>query len=407
MATVAGPNIVQGELIFCIDASGPKGTSPLGNNLFNGAPSLVNNLVASKENVGALNETHIGGLDFYTIFAIDYPESSFGGNAASRDGITPGLNVRSGTKTFDYGRALHYSVYDNITQTFVKNTIYDSYVGTDAVDTFVSEYSSSINAYPDATHIVAGSHRDSYHTTSQYEILRDLGAPSNVDSIIGFSSPEWILVGKPGLGAGNAYGWVFQNYTTDSTKVAHLNVGLPIYKNTENYFAFDGTDDYLELNTKIIPATGAFTMEFLYQISTTGGRGGMFERNPVSPYNGALIGQGGSGSWYFQVSNGSQSLTIDDMGYPSTNTWYHDVGVYDGVNTIKFYRNGSLHDTVTGSTIGNIDSGGTRDNMRYMKRDSNSGTIGGKIAISKVYSKALSNTEVKQNFNALKNRFDI
>lgn len=170
---------------------------------------------------------------------------------------------------------------------------------------------------------------------------------------------------------------------------------------------FDGTDDYLQLNAKFLPALGAFTMEFLFQISTTGGRGGMFERNPSSPYNGGLIGQGGSGSWYFQVSNGSQSLTIDDMGYPSTNTWYHDVGVYDGVNTIKFYRNGSLHDTVTGSSIGNIDSAGSRDNMRFMKRDNNSGVIGGKVAISKVYNKALSDIEVKQNYNAYKNRFNI
>ena len=44
------------------------------------------------------------------------------------------------------------------------------------------------------------------------------------------------------------------------------------------------------------------------------------------------------------------------------------------IGFIKFYRNGSLHDTVTGSTIGNIDSGGSRDNMRFMKRDNNSNT---------------------------------
>ena len=184
----------------------------------------------------------------------------------------------------------------------------------------------------------------------------------------------------------------------DVSTLSFDSIGQPV---------FDGTNDYLQLNAKFLPTIGAFTMEFLYQISTTGGRGGMFERNPSSPYNGALIGQGGTGDWYFQVSNGSQSLTIDDMGYPSTNTWYHDVGVYDGVNTIKFYRNGSLHDTVTGSTIGNIDSGGSRDNMRFMKRDNNSNTIGGKVAISKVHNKALSDAEVKQNFNAYKNRFNI
>ena len=188
-----------------------------------------------------------------------------------------------------------------------------------------------------------------------------------------------------------------------ATLISTANVSF----DNDGLVSFDGTDDYLQLNNKFLPSTGAFTMEFLFQISTTGGRGGMFERKVSSPYNGALIGQGESGGWYFQVSNGSQSLTIDDMGYPSTNTWYHDIGVYDGVNTIKFYRNGILHDTVTGSNIGNIDSSGSRDNMRLMKRDDNSNTIGGKVAISKVYHKALSDAEVKRNYNVYRNRFNI
>ena len=407
MGTAVGPNIVEDGLVFCIDASGRKGTSPLGNSLFNGASSLVNNLVGSKENVSALNGTHIGGLDFYTIFAIDYPENSFGGDAAGREGITPGLNVRSGTKTFDYGRALHYSIYDNVTQTFVKHTRYDSYVGTAAADTFVSEYSSSINTYTDATHIVAGSHRDGYHTTAQYEILRDLGAPSNVDSIIGFSSPEWILVGKPGLGAGNAYGWVFQNYTTDSTKVAHLNVGLPIYKNTENYFAFDGTDDNLDADLQL--NYGNFSVEMIARWNSlsdlfcagsgtagaglTGGTNFNAHMTSSGFYVRSYAPVGGPAGW-------NTSSTVSSTS--STNTTYHITVV--NIDTVwYFYKNGTLVGSVDALYTPN--SASTR--VGIFRNHVQSAGNAGKVYAFKIYNKELTAGEIKQNYNAYKNRFDI
>ena len=169
---------------------------------------------------------------------------------------------------------------------------------------------------------------------------------------------------------------------------------------------FDGTDDYIDLGDRFIPSTGPFTMEILYQISTTGGRGGLFERNTTSPYNGALIGQGGAGNWSFQVNNGSQSLT-STVTYPTTNTWYHEIGVFNGSNTIYHYRNGTSIGTVTGSTMGNLDTQGTRQNLTIFKRDTNSGTIGGKVAVVKIYNRALTASEVQSNYNAIKGRFNI
>ena len=166
---------------------------------------------------------------------------------------------------------------------------------------------------------------------------------------------------------------------------------------SDGWFDFDGVDDFVQMASNITPSTGAFSMEFLYQISSTGGRGGMFERKPTSPYNGVTLGQGGSNNWAFSVNNGSQSVTYNAT-YPTTNTWYHDVGVYNGVNTVTFYRNGVLLGTTTGSTLGNLDTGGTRDNLRLMRRDSNSSELAGKVASSKVYTEQLSTAEVLQNY---------
>jgi len=185
---------------------------------------------------------------------------------------------------------------------------------------------------------------------------------------------------------------------------ATLTNGTGFSANNGGLWTFDGTDDYIQVNTTTTPATGAFTIEFIYQISNIGGRGGMFERNPSSPYNGVTLGQGGSNNWCFTVHNASQNVAYC-APYPTTNTWYHDVGVYDGVNTVKFYRNGVLLGTTTGSTLGNLDTGGTRDDLRIFRRDSNSGVIGGKVSNFRTYNKALSAAEVTQNYNAQKDRF--
>ena len=189
-----------------------------------------------------------------------------------------------------------------------------------------------------------------------------------------------------------------------SSTTATLTNGTGFSTSNGGLWTFDGTDDYIQVNTTTTPATGAFTIEFFYQISTTGGRGGMFERNPSSPYNGVTLGQGGANNWCFSVNNGSQNVTYCAT-YPTTNTWYHDVGVYDGVNTVTFYRNGVLLGTTTGSTLGNLDTGGTRDDLRIFRRDSNSGVIGGKVSNFRTYNIALTAAEVLQNYNAQKSRF--
>ena len=191
-----------------------------------------------------------------------------------------------------------------------------------------------------------------------------------------------------------------------SSTTATLTNGPGFSTSNGGIWTFDGADDYIQTNTTTTPATGAFTIEFIYQISNTGGRGGMFERNSSSPYNGVTLGQGGTGDWSFAVNNGSQSVQYS-APYPTTNTWYHDVGVYNGNNKVKFYRNGVLLGTTTGATLGNLDTGGTRINLRIFSRDGSSGVIGGKVANFRTYNIALTAAQVLQNFNAQKSRFGL
>jgi hypothetical protein len=406
MAISYNPRIVTDGLVLALDVANKKCISPIGCTGFNNAPQLLKNLVSTSDTINSYNGIKLGNLSYYTAFAIDYPESSYGGDAALRQGITPGYNVRSGTKTFDFGRALNYAVYNNPTQSWVKTTVYDTYPYLSEVERFVSEYATAVATYPDAVHVVAGSHRDSNHTTAQYDILRDLGAPSNVDSIIGFSSPEWILVGEPGLGAGNAYGWVFQNYSTDPNQVAHLNFGLPIYGTKDNYLEFDGTDDYIDCGTFFNYQT--FTIELWVNPGTTQTTyADIFDNNHTGFQNFVLQQNASNLNQYdFYVNDGSGNISATGTIVLTANTWTHLAFTFSPSTRVIAYVNGAFHsqgNLAGGRTINYVSPNLSLGRWSY----GNSRFWNGKMSSFKSYNRILTASEVQQNFNATRSRFSI
>lgn len=408
MAIFSGPDLVGNGLIFSIDASSRKSISPLGCTGFNTAPQLLKNIVSPTDTINSYGDVRLGNLSYYTAFAIDYPEGSYGGAAAGRDGITPGYNVTSGTKTFDFGRALNYAVYNNPTQSWVKTSVYDSYIGTPAVDAFVSEYNSTIKIYPDAVHIVAGSHRDSNHTNAQYDILRDLGAPDNVNSIIGFSSPEWILVGEPGLGAGNAYGWAFQNYSTNPDRVAHLNFGLPIYGGIDNYLSFNGSNNYITTANTTISGSQTFSVWAMVTGGPNSPAGILTQHNYASTANfGINHITGNRLAPSIGYTNGSREYASKPTNFTITNgVVFNAVLVYSSTqNKIYWYINGQLDSSYNLSATPKS----TNWPICLGRWDANYNAyhFNGRIYSGSIYNRALSESEVQQNFNASRGRFGL
>jgi hypothetical protein len=417
MATNYNPRIVTDGLIFSLDVANRKCISPLGCTGFNNAPQLVKNLVSQSDTIDSYNGVKLGNLSYYTIFAIDYPENTFGGDAASRNGITPGYNVRSGSKIRDYTRALNYTVWNEDTQNWISSSYfngdrdsghcYDSYSSTNPsaagqVAKFVQDYNVIKQTFPRAVHIVAGSHRDSTHTSDQYNVLRDLGAPSNVDSIIGFSSPEWILVGKPGLGAGNAYGWAFQNYSTNPDQVAHLNFGLPIYGGTGNYLEFDGTDDYITTGFTRGTLGNYLSISVWYKYLGTSGR----------TYS-AIIGgkESGAGTEFFIGKNtGNTNIGIQDGNYNGSfvtgsnafdGNWHQLVYTYDN-GTGKIYLDSVLKNTGSFTKCNDAEEiviGGEIEGGGYH--------FEGHMSSVSFHNRVLTADEVQQNFNATRSKFGI
>ena len=122
-------------------------------------------------------------------------------------------------------------------------------------------------------------------------------------------------------------------------------------------------------------------------------------------------------SWFIATTTSTQtfSFSISDgtVGYSasfsqstiSVNTWYNIVGIYDG--DVKIYVNGVLGATsVTApslnSTSRDLIIGGRGVNGGIVTR-----FIDGKISNVKIYNRALTSQEVKDNYNALKGRFGI
>ena len=417
MGTAGGPNVIEDGLVLCLDAANNKGISPAANEEFNNSDQFVKNLISRGQSITANNGVKVGNLNYYTAFAIDYPETSFGGVAAGRDGVTAGFNVTSGTKTHEYGRALHFHIWDDSAGGWISNSNfngdgsfrYDTWSGyanaSTQVAQFVTDYNNLKVIYPNDTFIVAGSHRDSTHTTDKINVLLDLGAPSDVSSLLD-GSPEWILVGKPGLGAGNAYVWAFENGNTgDAIRVAHAVFPLPINKiNKDNYFEFDGSNDYIDLGTPSnLTSIGAsnFAIECIIKPNTisTGWTGlvylGRFGQSNghlgFNPSNNVSGGTGDGSTW--QTHQTTYTL--------SAGTWYHLVMVRVS-NTINFYANGSA--------IGSFSHSHTPSTAtEYLEvgNGSSGEYFAGNIAYVKVYNQALSASEVLQNYNAIKGRYGL
>jgi hypothetical protein len=97
------------------------------------------------------------------------------------------------------------------------------------------------------------------------------------------------------------------------------------------------------------------------------------------------------GNWYW-----TNRYTIQN------NNWYHFIGSYDGSN-VKLYVNGVLQLT-SASAVTPVSSNA---GIYLMRRWDTAEYYGGRLNAVKIYNRALSATEIKQNFEATRDRYGI
>ena len=160
---------------------------------------------------------------------------------------------------------------------------------------------------------------------------------------------------------------------------------------------FDGVNDYVTFPTI---TNNIYTIDFWYKM---GGSNGLYGYFASSGDNGFAIDEGGvlTGLIYgrFYYWNGSLNILGD---IPSTTNWNHICVIIDTTsNNLQLFGNGNQ---LNNSTISNM-STSVSNIGRYIQL--NLHFLKGNLASYKIYNRALSASEVLQNYNSTKTRFGL
>ena len=183
--------------------------------------------------------------------------------------------------------------------------------------------------------------------------------------------------------------------------------------NNNGYFVFDNANnDEIITSQTTVADTGmpGLTVELWANLSSStvlgsGGTSWIFgeEGRYRILYNGAgdttFVCATTNNGWY-------TTGTVVSHGSNLINSWRHLVGTYDGSN-LRIYVNGSFGSVTTSAISGNVSSVGDPV-MSLMGTDAaNVGWGTGNIGEVRIYNRALSATEVLQNFNATRSKYGV
>jgi len=160
---------------------------------------------------------------------------------------------------------------------------------------------------------------------------------------------------------------------------------------------FDGTDDYSHVGAStILDITGNVTVCSWVKPSLFTNQGNITAKNGNAGYR--MRFQSNGTFWLY--ANGNQITS--PLSY-STNNWYHAVGVFSSTG-LRMYINGSLVQSNANAFNPNF---GSASNFYIGSLNTTLEKFNGTISIINVYNRALSATEILQNFNAQKSRFGL
>jgi hypothetical protein len=167
-------------------------------------------------------------------------------------------------------------------------------------------------------------------------------------------------------------------------------------------FLFDGTNDYISMGTasSVKPTQLSFACFFkinaITSVNVIAGKQGV--GNGAASY--AVVVQ--NGQLHFRISNSSGAEYNASTAFSNTSTYNYAVGTYDGSN-LRLYLNGaSVGSSSVAITIAYSDS-----YPLLMGYYANSIATNMNVGSLKLYNRALSATEVMQNFNAMRERYNI
>ena len=192
-----------------------------------------------------------------------------------------------------------------------------------------------------------------------------------------------------------------------------LENGLGYDPDGKGSWNFDGGDDEIDLgsitSSNPISLAGQTTVTIEIWCNPTGGAGDRWQR--VIDKSDSGSGANGYSIWVSDQGSKVIGFGIDGVNVINNYTdstlefgeWNHIVFTKDG-NTNKYYRNTSVKNTTT--TAATIPSDTTNAKIGTWNHTTGR-EFKGKIASIRIYTKALTEAEITQNFNAQKSRFGL
>jgi len=179
----------------------------------------------------------------------------------------------------------------------------------------------------------------------------------------------------------------------------------PTFSNANGgVIVFDGTDDYVLLgNASAFLPTSAITINCWAKTNVVQVYKKIFVTVTAGTQSvtGVYFSLGPTTSIYLGIITNNGSQFVGANTDPSTSAFSNFCGTYDGAN-IRLYLNGTL--LATQAQTGTIVNTGIGRISGY---DNGSEIWDGKIASFSIYNRALSATEVLQNYNVTKTRFGL
>jgi hypothetical protein len=175
---------------------------------------------------------------------------------------------------------------------------------------------------------------------------------------------------------------------------------------------FDGSNDYVTLGDKLDLGYNSYSFSCWVNLSSVSGTRTIFSKSVADyqPYRYALLLINNKLRPFMRGNLNDSDVEFDSILSLSSATWYHITVVYERSSTMKLYINGALDSSASISHWQNLDiqNSYTFKIASYADpNDSASYFMQGSISNFVAYNRVLSATEISQNYNATKSRYNV
>ena len=181
-------------------------------------------------------------------------------------------------------------------------------------------------------------------------------------------------------------------------------------------FYFDGSNDYVGLGSTTIFNSTAFTVSFWIKPTTYSGTycSGAVSNGQYTLFGTTSSYQGYSSTFSGAIQtaiNGNAIATVNQSNF-SINKWYHYVAVYDSAGTgnstkFKIYIDGAIKSLTFDANMPSAPyAAGQEARIGWGPGGGAYPYYNGNIGLVQTHSRALSSTEILQNYNATKSKFN-